>query len=490
MYRKTIFHIVILTVLMVGILNTSCKKDPKPPVVTEPVVTAADLSKDSLYYLFKDEYLFTDIIPAYDIVNPRASVSNDALFAKLIAYQTAPKDRYSFIDKGGFVASEIGQGQSQGDLGIDIFYPDSTNLSELRVKSVTKGSPAFTLGIHRGWQITSINGNANIAYDGSNVGGSSVNINRVVAAVFNSNSTSFVFKKPDASSVPITINAAKYTINPIMLDSVYTFGAKKIGYMVFSSFIEIARIRTQLDAVFSKFVSQGVTDLIIDLRYNGGGAVSTSEYLANLIAPKIVGTDSTKTMFTYDFNSRIKSNTYSTITNTYKLPPPDQKFSYADLFNSFNQYKTTNFKKQGNLDIQNVVFLVTKSTASASELLINNLKPYMNVTLIGKPTYGKPVGFIGIPVGGYDMFTISFKTINANKEGDYYNGMSVALPSLFEDYSKDFGQLDEVYLNKALQKLGVTNLPVLKASKASMGTLDNSKFDRGFKGMIETRKRK
>lgn len=487
MYHKTTFHFIILTVLMVGMLNTSCKKDP--PTKAVPVGTAADLSKDSMYYIFKDEYLFTENIPAYDVVNPRASLNNDALFAKLIAYQTAPRDRYSFIDKGGLIASEIGQGVSQGDFGIDIFYPDSTNLSDLRVKSVTKGSPAYTLGIHKGWQITSINGNTNIAYDGREIGGSEVNINRVVETVYYSNSTSFIFKKPDASSVPLTINAASYTINPITLDSVYTFGAKKVGYMVFSSFIEIKRIKAQLDAVFSKFVSQGVTDLVIDLRYNGGGAVSTSEYLANLIAPKSVGTDSSKTMYTYDFNSRVKSNTYSTITSTYKLPPPDQNYSYADLLSSFNQYKTTNFVKRGNLDVQNVVFLVSKSTASASELLINNLKPYMNVTLIGKPTYGKPVGFIGIPVGGYAMYAISFKTINADSQGDYYNGMPVAVDR-FENYSLDFGQLDEVYLNLAFQRLGITTLPVLKAQKASVGKLDNSKFDRGFKGMIENRKRK
>jgi len=60
----------------------------------------------------------------------------------------------------------------------------------------------------------------------------------------------------------------------------------------------------------------------------------------------------------------------------------------------------------------------------------------------------------------------------------------------YEDYALDFGQLDEVYLNLALQRIGVTGLPVLKAQKVSVGKLDNNRFDRGFKGMIETRKRK
>jgi carboxyl-terminal processing protease len=488
MYRKTLFHLIIMTVLMVGIFNAGCKKDPKPAPV--PVVTAKDLSKDTLYYLFKDEYLFTDLIPAYDIVNPRASANNDSLFAKLTRYSTAPKDHYSFIDKGGSVASQIGQGVSQGDIGIEIFYPNSANLSDLRVKSVTKGSPAYTNGVRKGWQITSIDGNTNIAYDGSDVGGSSANIQRVVTAVYYSTSAVFVFKKPDATSVTKTLAAASYTIDPVVLDSVYTFGARKVGYMVFSSFIAIAKIKTELNAVFSRFATKGVTDLVIDLRFNGGGDVGTSEYLANLIAPKSVGTDSTKAMYTYDFNSRFKTSTYSTLTKAYKLPPPDQKYSYADLFDSYYYWnKTTSFVKKGNVDVQNVVFIVTKSTASASELLMNNLKPYMNVSLIGKPTYGKPVGFFPIPIGGYDMYTISFRTINANSVGDYYNGMPVAV-DLYEDFAHDFGDIAEVYLNAALVKLGVKSLPILKAQSASIGTLDNSKLERGFKGMIETRFKK
>ena len=485
MYRKTLYQLLILTVLMVGIFTTGCKKNNPGP----PVVSAADLSKDSLYYLFKDEYIFTDVIPSYDVVKPRSFANNDSLFAKLTRYSTSPKDHYSYIDKTGYVASVIGQGVSQGDFGIEIFYPNSANLSDLRVKDVTKGSPAYTLGIHKGWQITSINGNSNIAYDGSDVGGSSVNINRVVNAVYYSSTTTFVFLKPDGTSVTLTLSAAVYTIDPVTFDTVYTFGARKVGYMVFGSFVDISNIQSELNSVFSMFAAQGVTDLVVDLRYNGGGAVNTSEYMADLIAPISVGTDSTKLMYTYNFNSLVKSGTYSTITKTYKLPPPDQAYSYADLFNSFNQYNITNFVKKGSVNVQNVVFIVTNSTASAAELLINNLKPIMNVKLIGLTTYGKPVGFIDIPVGGYDMYAISFRTLNSNGTGDYYNGITPDV-SLYEDYTHDYGQLTEVYLNQALTTLGVKSLPILKAQSASIGKLDNSRLDKGFKGMIETRKRK
>lgn len=487
MYRKTLFYLVILTSSLVGIFSTGCKKTPVAPA--PPVITAKDLSKDTLYYLFKDEYLFTDVIPTYDLANPHSFANNDSLFAKLTRYETAPKDRYSFIDKGGIVASQIGQGVSQGDFGIEIFYPNAANFAELRVKDVTKGSPAYTAGVHKGWQIMTINGSSSIAYDGTDIGGTGSNITTVVNAVYYSNSTTFSFKKPDGTLVTKTLAAATYTIDPVPFDSVYTFGARKIGYMVFSSFIDISNIQTELNSVFSMFATKGVTDLVIDLRYNGGGSVATSEYMADLIAPTSVGTDSTKTMYTYDFNSRVKAGSYSLITSGYKLPPPDQAYSYADLFNSFNYYKTTSYVKKGSVNVQNVIFLVTNSTASASELLINNLKPWMNVTLIGKTTYGKPVGFIGIPIGGYDMYAISFRTINANGQGDYYTGMIPAI-DMYEDYAHDYGDPAEVYLNQAFIKLGVKSLPVLKTQSASIGKLDNSKLDKGFKGMFELRKRK
>ena len=486
MYRKTLYQLLILAVLMVGIFTTGCKKNNPGPAP----VTAKDLSKDTLYYLFKDEYLFTDLIPAYDVLKPRTFANNDSLFAKLTRYATAPKDRYSFIDKGGVVASQIGQGVSQGDFGIEIFYPNSANLSDLRVKDVTKGSPAYTAGIHKGWQITTINGSSNIAYDGSDIGGNSTNINMVVNAVYYSNTTTFTFIKPDATTFTKTLNAGVYNIDPVPFDSVYTFGARKVGYLVFSSFIDISKIQTELDAKFANFAAQGVTDLVIDLRYNGGGAVNTSEYMANLIAPNSVGTDSTKTMYSTVFNSNFKNSTYSALTKAYMLPPPYQQYSYADLFDSYYYYdQATNFKKKGPVNVQNVVFIVTKSTASASELLINNLKPYMNVTLIGKTTYGKPVGFFPVPIGGYDMYVISMRTVNANGVGDYYNGMIPAV-DLYEDYAHDWGQLTEVYLNQALVTLGVKSLPILKAQSASFGKLDNTRLDKGFKGMIETRKRK
>ena len=89
------------------------------------------------------------------------------------------------------------------------------------------------------------------------------------------------------------------------------------------------------------------------------------------------------------------------------------------------------------------------------------------------------------------MYAISMKTVNSQNYGDYYNGMTPTVSIQYEDYSKNYGQLDEPLLNSALIKLGVKSLPIItKAQQASVSNFSNSKFDRGFKGMIETRKLK
>ncbi len=489
MNRNSFAGFILLSVLLVAGFLSGCKKDKiNKPTTDQTTVTNADLSKDTMYYLFKDEYYYTQNIPAYDVVNPRACANLDSLFNKMRRYQTSPLDHYSYRDPTGSVASVVGQGLSQGDFGFDVWW---NSLTDLRVVDVIKGSPADLLfGIKRGWQITSINDNTTVTYDGSQVSGTSTNFNRILNAVYYSNTSKFVFLKPDGTSVTVNITRAPYTINPITMDSVYTYGSRKIGYMVFGTFIDLAKIQTQIDATFNKFESQNITDLIVDLRYNGGGSVETSEYFANKIAPKNVGA-ATTLMYKYLYNTNMTTGNYSAFTSKTKTPYSDMP-TYADLFNYFpKNYTSTYFTKKGNIDIQNVVFLVTASTASASELLINNLTPHMNVSTVGQTTDGKPFGFFPITVGGIDMYVISMKSVNSANYGDYYNGMTPTVTVQYEDFSKTYGQIDEPFLSQALVKLGVKSAPVIpKVQHAFISKFANSKFDHRFKGMIETRLKK
>jgi len=100
--------------------------------------------------------------------------------------------------------------------------------------------------------------------------------------------------------------------------------------------------------------------------------------------------------------------------------------------------------------LSRVFFIVTGNTASASELLINNLKPYMDVKLIGDTTYGKPVGFFPIPIFNYDIYPISFKTVNSAGNADYYTGFAPDKLT-FDGVNKNWGDANEPSLAAALR---------------------------------------
>jgi hypothetical protein len=279
---------------------------------------------------------------------------------------------------------------------------------------------------------------------------------------------------------------------------VYTVGAKKVGYIVFNSFTTNAS--TKLDEVFSTFSSAGISEVIVDLRYNGGGSVSTAETLTNLIAPVA---QTGNVMYTTYWTKTMQDGLATILKN--------QKF-YAEgrdgvrrLYSYFDyDYKptedagnVTRFEKRGSANINKAYFIVTGSTASASELVINNLKPVMDVKLIGSKTYGKPVGFFAITIDKLDMYIPQFETKNSKNEGGYFDGMAVDKTD-FDDVSKNFGDPTERLLANALSyadhgaflavKPGADRLSSLTPmAKDDVEKLNNELHKNDFKGMVETK---
>ncbi|MEO6456213.1 MAG: S41 family peptidase, partial [Ginsengibacter sp.] len=356
----------------------------------------------------RDIYLWYDQIPA--TFNGRGYDDPNKIMEGIRQYSVdpgfiAPVDHWSFAVKQD-EWNNISNGVS-GDFGLGVFF---FNTNDLRVKSVEELSPAGKAGIHRGWRITKINGNANI---------SSTNTDFVVTNVFNSAQTSFTFQKPDGSLADIVLNSADYNEHPVFLDTVYSINSRKIGYLVFNSFLgDTAQINKEFQTIFSNFVSQNISDIIVDLRYNGGGYVSLQQRLADYLVPSSANGS---LMMKQQFNDK-NSNYNSSI----------------------------NFTKAGALNLPRVIFIVTKGTASASELLINNLKPYMVVKLIGpQPTHGKPVGFFPIPIGDWYIFPVSFRTTNKNNEGSYFNGLPLN-SQVADGLDKDWGDISESSLASAL----------------------------------------
>ncbi len=334
-------------------------------------------------------------------------------------------DRYSFLDMSGAVAGELQGGeQTQGDYGFMVAAAqDSTGDYHLVVEYTYKGSPAGKAGVTRGDEIVAINDDSNLDITNQN------NANRIDSALFASNSVKLKLQKPHStSSFTVELDAAQYHINPVLLDTVYTVAGEKVGYFVYNSFISVTssqngvQAKSEIDAAFSKFKAAGIKDLIVDIRYNGGGSVDATEYLDNLIAPSAaVGQEMYKTLY----------NDKLTDAYNYLKANGDQ----TDKENAEAALNPINFSSEANnLNLSRVFFIVSHGTASAAELTINNLKPYMDVKLIGDTTYGKPVGFFGIPISfvtedkGYDhvadMYAINFQSVNSKGAGDYYSGMA------------------------------------------------------------------
>ena len=371
----------------------------------------------------KDVYLWNNQVPASFSVtgynDPAAIMTAIHPYSMEPGFSSAV-DKWSFAlkktewDKLSGGMSTLSSTTATGDFGFSVFFMAE---GDLRVRLVEPNSPAGQAGMHRGWRITSINGNSNITTGNSDF---------IVNAVYGSTSSSFTFQKPGGGTVSLSLNAANYTQKPVYLDTVYNVGGKRIGYLVFNSFLgNINNISSEFQRVFSHFASEQVTDVVVDLRYNGGGYVSLAEQLGN-----------------YLVNSSANGG-----------------LMMKQLYNSQNSQnnQTTNFRKAGSVNLDDIYFIVGRGTASASELLINNLKPYMDVKLIGPtPTHGKPVGFFPIPVGDWYIFPVSFRTTNRNGEGNYFNGIPVNA-QVADGLDKDWGDVNESSLASALRNISTGN---------------------------------
>ncbi|MCZ4244324.1 S41 family peptidase [Pedobacter punctiformis] len=495
MFRKSIAQKIYLCVLVVVLgFTASCKKNNSQPGPEESTPAAPEtnnlqtpttdrnlLTKDSIFLYAKQTYFWNVGMPSYDDFNPRRYASNESVVAAIRALKSnGGKDKYSFIDDGS-VAGQL-SGVS-GDYGFSANF-DSNDI--LRIRYVYLGSPADKQGVKRGYRITKVNGSPNVARVNSN-------IDFLNNAIFGSNpSVSLTLVPPSGGTAfDVTITRETYAINPILFSKTYTAGSKKVGYIVFNSFTTNALPR--LDEAFKTFAADGITELVVDLRYNGGGSVATADAFTNLIAPP---SQNGKVMYTTYWTQTMQDGKATILEN--------QKFYYQGILYSMfdNSYKPTQaagnqevFKKRGTLNnLTRVYFLVTNYTASASELLINNLKPVMDVKLIGSTTYGKPVGFFSIRIDKNDLYIPQFQTKNSVNFGEYFSGMTVDR-EITDNIAVDFGDPAENLLSQALHYSTFGNFSYVQSNNkiSSTSGISSGKSagleltDHEFKGMVETR---
>jgi len=461
--------------LILAIAFSFCKKATPEKPLEKPTrgMTIEDRLKDSVYLYTYYFYLWQDQLP--QTFSTDAYKTAEDVLEQLKSYAKDPSgkiyDRYSFLDRTGAVNAEIQEGRS-GSFGFDVRY---NNATDLYIKLVYPNSPAARAGLQRGWQILEINGNREL--DTAALGAN--DFAYLWDALDNSPQISLVLKKPDNTTVDVHLDKTNFQIEPVLFSDVYTVGSKKVGYFVFDSFISTETedgrgtyVKSGLEDVLSGFERQGVSEVIVDLRYNGGGAVITSEYLSNMLVPTA---GNGQLMYAYEFNKTL------------------QEDGWGEVF------QPVKFNKTNGLQPTRIYFLITGGTASASELLINNLSPFVDIELIGEDhTYGKPVGFFPIDILKADLYAVSFKTTNNLGNGDYFNGMQVDKDA-GDDVSKDWGDPEENMLRQALHySLTGTFLASTRSLQAGLrpqpGISDmqeiNRKLDRhGNKDMFDFRKK-
>jgi carboxyl-terminal processing protease len=505
--KKTFYLLIIFSVGLVG----ACKKSNKPTnsniVAPSKVGSTIDLIKDSIFLYAKEDYYWYDALPSYADFNPRTFTGADdktALTNEINALSQYKKNpatnlpyeyyarvpgiaKYSFIDNGQ-VSTQLNG--IKGDFG---FAPIYITTTDLRIKYVYPGSPADLAGIKRGYQITAINGKTSFDYDGSGP-----NVQFVINAYSNSSTITMTLQKFDGTSINVSLNTVNYNVNPVLTYKVFDQGnGHKVGYIVFNSFTSDAVADPQLSTAFNYFTTNGVTDLVVDLRYNGGGYVSTAEHIDNLIVP---AAKSGTLMYNTYFNDILTNNKEVLLANQVRKDPnTGQSYNYAQ-FDYSVAGNAVKFSKIGSLSVNRVFFIITGASASASELTINNLIPEMDVQLIGSTSYGKPVGFFNININTYQLYIPEFATMNSANQGAYYTGMtpgSATYPGVqdSDDVTKDFGDPKEGLLAHALnyvskgtyavqnpQGLGI---PGLKAFSITQANLAASQLEKNeFTGMI------
>jgi carboxyl-terminal processing protease len=281
------------------------------------------------------------------------------------------------------------------------------------------------------------------------------------------NSTNYTINLADYDNGNITPNGQSISLtksviseNPVYLTKVIESGSHKIGYLMYNGFY--SQYESQLNAAFGQLKSQGVTDLVLDLRYNSGGSIATAGRLASMITGQYAGEIFGKQQW------NAKAQAYFNQNNPSEL---------IDLFPS----TIGNGQAINSLNLNKVYVLTSKSTASASELVINGLEPYINVVQIGDITVGKNVGSITLydsptftksdinTKHKYAMQPLVLKITNKNNFGDYINGLQPD-ELIKENYGNlgVLGESTEPLLNAAITKIttgGRSNQPQHKEFK-------------------------
>jgi carboxyl-terminal processing protease len=327
--------------------------------------------------------------------------------AYLEAVRYRPLDsRFSYITSKAEYTALFSESQYVG-------FGFSTRLTEtsITVLQVFPDSPASDAQLGRGDRIVAVDG-------------------RTVASLVDSGAVGNVFGQDQAGVTisadvvsrdgqprSITLRKRAVTIPPVALTRAFEVDGRVVGYILFRQFVRPST--AALDEAFAALRQAGATELVLDLRYNGGGLIDVAVHLGSLI-----GDAATAGQVFAHMQHNDKNRQYDQTLRFEALDPP--------------------------LRLTRLFVITTGASASASEMVINSLEPYLPVVVIGERTFGKPVGQYGIDMCDKVLLPVAFITVNVNGEGNYFDGIAPDCAAA-DDIGHDLGAAAEASLAEALQ---------------------------------------
>jgi C-terminal processing protease CtpA/Prc len=433
-FKNKLQNLILLSLVIGMVALNSCKKDKAE--VSEATKFVYDYTN---YW-----YLWNDSIPADLNISDYPTPENlfEAMRCKSLDKWSYISDNYSEV-----LNSLNGIETSTGYIICPIKYPSSNNIYGI-LEYVYDGSPADEAGLKRGDIVIKVNGQTLNTDNYSNL----LSLKTLQLGLGQKNGD-------DITDLGISVNvtAELLTINPVQQHKVIDVGGKKIGYLLYDQFTEDI---TGIQNAISYFSSQGINDLVLDLRYNPGGYVSTCSKLASMVAPSTA------------INDTFIVNKWNVNATQYL------KEHYGANSEMFIKMLPT---VPVNLNLSRMVVLTSMRTASASELIINGLEPYMDIITIGDNTIGKYTS--GIPfydesssTNTYCIYLIVNKTANAKGITDYKKGFAPDY-LVFDNFTTPLGDTNEKLLAKAIEVL--TGTPK-KNSSSSLNFIPYGKIDRNL----------
>ena len=422
--------------LLIMITVISCGDDDSPspdPEIddTDSTSTANAHINNWIYNVMDEAYLWTDEIPSTVDENLDPIDFFESLLYSGDRFSVIYPDWQELRNQLNGVSKEAGYEfqllrRNETDVVMVIIY-------------VKPNSPASEAGFERGDLISKLNGST-ITLD---------NYQSLVPAAYDNHTATYERYNENQEGYVVmgdaNLNVVVYEENPNYMDSVYTINNHKVGYFVYNFFSPGSdnTYDDEMDAVFNKFKNEGIQDLVLDLRYNGGGSVASAVNMASLIGPDIGP------------NNIFYSSSYNDLYQNYFESQPDAD----EILNTRFETKSDNV---GDLIGGNLYVLVSGHTASASELIINGLDPYMNVIIIGETTVGKNVASTLIeddedPDNNYGLLPIISRIENSQGFSAYEDGFTPLGDNNINEFDyllMPLGDINETLLSRALDLIG------------------------------------